>query len=151
MRPVLPKGLTRNSMTAGPVGVPTLALTPRLIGAGGPRGLAGGTPGGIVTGWLEGDRSTEQIMAMLPLAFPGDEVVRVSYEVIFRRLYVQPLIGDRNELTAHVQSRASARKNADATRRGGSSPACPGPTARPSPGTADLPGDEQACGPDTLT
>jgi hypothetical protein len=137
-------GLTRNSMTAGPVEVPTLRAPgpDTAIDRGGrPKGAGWWPPSGIVTGWLEGDRSTEQIKAKQTLAFPGDEVVRVSYEVIFRRLYVQPLIGERNELTAHVQSRASARKNADATRRG--APAYPGPTARPSPGTADLPGDER--------
>ncbi len=76
---------------------------------------------GIVTGWLEADWSPQQISAMLPLAFPDDEAMRVSHETSYQSLYVQSRGELRREVAAHLRTGRPARrprKDADAPRRG---------------------------------
>jgi IS30 family transposase len=80
-----------------------------------------GALGAVVAGWLEADWSPEQISAMLRVAYPSDEAMRVSHETIYQSLFVQTRGELRRELAVHLRTGRTARrprKAADAPRRG---------------------------------
>ena len=73
----------------------------------------------VVRGLLEADWSPQQIAAMLPLLYPGDEAMRVSHETVYQSLFVQGRGLLRKELAAHLRSGRTARKpRGRAERRG---------------------------------
>jgi IS30 family transposase len=55
------------------------------------------------------DWSPEQISGWLPKAYPDDPSMRVSYETIYRSLFVQARGALKLELTAHLRRRQSLR------------------------------------------
>jgi IS30 family transposase len=59
---------------------------------------------------LEQDWSPQQIAAMLPILYPGDDGMRVSHETIYASLFVQTRGQLRRELTEHLRSRRTRRK-----------------------------------------
>jgi transposase, IS30 family len=73
----------------------------------------------VVAGLLESDWSPQQIAAMLPVLFPGDEAMRVSHETIYQALFVQTRGELRRELTAHLRTQRTARKPHGHTHRRG--------------------------------
>jgi IS30 family transposase len=64
----------------------------------------------VVQGLLEVDWSPQQIAAMLPILFPGDDGMRVSHETIYQSLFVQTRGELRRELTGHLRSQRTTRK-----------------------------------------
>lgn len=69
-----------------------------------------GRLGAVVAGLLEADWSPEQIVAMLPTLYPGDDAMRVSHETIYQSLFVQTRGELRRELTVHLRSARTTRK-----------------------------------------
>jgi IS30 family transposase len=61
--------------------------------------LAGARLAGTVTAWLRAWWSPQQISRRLPIAFPGDPLMRVSHETIYQALFVQGRGELRRELT----------------------------------------------------
>lgn len=64
----------------------------------------------VVSGLLQANWSPQQIAAMLPETFPGQDGMRVSHETIYRSLFVQTRGELRRELTAHLRTRRTVRK-----------------------------------------
>jgi IS30 family transposase len=64
----------------------------------------------VVSGLLEADWSPQQIAAMLPRLYPGDEAMRVSHETIYTSLFVQGRGELRRELAAHLRTGRTARQ-----------------------------------------
>lgn len=64
----------------------------------------------LVSGLLAADWSPQQIAAMLPRLFPGQDDMRVSHETIYQSLFVQTRGELRRELTAHLRTGRSSRK-----------------------------------------
>lgn len=73
----------------------------------------------VVSGWLEADWSPQQIAALLPVAFPDQDGMRVSHETIYRSLFVQTRGELRRELTSHLRTQRSTRKPQGRTERRG--------------------------------
>jgi transposase, IS30 family len=73
----------------------------------------------VVSGWLEADWSPQQIAALLPVAFPDQDGMRVSHETIYRSLFVQTRGELRRELTVHLRTQRSTRKPQGRTGRRG--------------------------------
>ena len=69
-----------------------------------------GTLAMVVAGLLEADWSPQQIAAMLPRLYPGDDGMRVSHETIYQSLFVQTRGELRRELTKHLRTARTARK-----------------------------------------
>ena len=69
-----------------------------------------GTLAVVVAGLLAADWSPQQIAAMLPDLYPGDDGMRVSHESIYRALFVQTRGELRRELAAHLRTRRTSRK-----------------------------------------
>ena len=69
-----------------------------------------GRLGTVVAALLRLDWSPEQIAALLPVLFPGQDAMRVSHETIYQSLFVQSRGELRRELTAHLRTRRTARK-----------------------------------------
>ena len=78
-----------------------------------------GRMGLVVASLLRLDWSPEQIAAMLPVLFPGQEAMRVSHETIYQSLFVQSRGELRRELTAHLRTARTARKPQGRTDRRG--------------------------------
>ncbi len=64
----------------------------------------------MVTGLLEADWSPQLISLMLPMLFPDDQAMRVSYETIYLSLFIQTRGELRNELTEHLRSGRDRRR-----------------------------------------
>jgi IS30 family transposase len=73
--------------------------------AGCPRLLA------VVEDGLRRRWSPQQIAARLKLDYPGEEVMRISHETIYRSLYVQSRGELRRQLTAQLRSGRSTRRS----------------------------------------
>lgn len=69
-----------------------------------------GTLAVVVSGLLQADWSPQQIAAMLPKLFPGDQAMWVSHETIYQSLFVQTRGELRRELTAHLRTGRTRRK-----------------------------------------
>jgi transposase, IS30 family len=68
---------------------------------------------------LRQDWSPQQIAAVLPLLYPGDDGMRVSHETIYQSLFVQTRGELRRELTEHLRSKRMNRKPRTGVRRRG--------------------------------
>jgi IS30 family transposase len=77
----------------------------------------------MVASKLSQERSPEQISGWLSLIFPNDESLRVSYETIYKSLYVQSRGVLKKELQAHLRTqrvfRQSRTNNTRGNARGG--------------------------------
>jgi IS30 family transposase len=67
---------------------------------------------------LQEDWSPEQISGWLKSEYPGDEVMHISHETIYRTLFVQARGALKRELLAHLRSRRLMRKGRHASTRG---------------------------------
>ena len=71
-----------------------------------------------VTGWLEKLWSPEEIANRLRSDFPGDPMMQVSHDTIYKSLYVQGRGELRRELTRCLRSGRTIRKSHATLRRG---------------------------------
>ena len=73
----------------------------------------------LVAAKVKADWPPEQISGWLKRQYPEDEAMRVSYETIYRTLFVQARGGAlKRELLAHLRSRRMMRKGRHASTRG---------------------------------
>jgi IS30 family transposase len=73
----------------------------------------------VVGALLAQDWSPQQIAAVLPLLYPGDDGMRVSHETIYQSLFVQTRGELRRELTEHLRSKRMHRKPRTGVKRRG--------------------------------
>jgi IS30 family transposase len=73
----------------------------------------------VVTQWLEAWWSPEEIAHRLPIEFPHDPMMRVSYESIYQSIYVQGRGELRRELARCLRSGRRQRKSRGGATRGG--------------------------------
>jgi IS30 family transposase len=67
---------------------------------------------------LREDWSPQQISGWLKREYPGDEVMRISHETIYRTLFVQARGALKRELLAHLRSKRMMRKGRRASTAG---------------------------------
>jgi IS30 family transposase len=83
-----------------------LARRPKPTKLAGSRRLLAAVREGLERCW-----SPQQISARLRLDHPGDEVMRISHETIYRSLYVQSRGELRRQLTANLRTGRSTRRS----------------------------------------
>jgi IS30 family transposase len=73
----------------------------------------------VVGELLAQDWSPQQIAALLPVLYPGDDGMRVSHETIYQSLFVQTRGELRRELTEHLRSKRMSRRPRTGVKRRG--------------------------------
>lgn len=72
----------------------------------------------VVETQLRANWSPEQIAGWLVLEYPEDSTAHVSYETIYRTLFIQARGALKRELTAHLRTRRPLRRSKRATKTG---------------------------------